>query len=185
MDPKTAPKRKRPERASAVAAAKKLRVALADGNDDDGGAEEVNDQNYNKVQFVHKPYKSNTTLLSMIDDGLYLIFNRLTLNDLCSVAQTCQHLQKVCSEYFMQRHKSKVLIIDDVTPTGELIVGPDEEYIDIFATTMQNVTLGKQSNKMKYKLNCIKQDQSDWQSFTKPTKWKESNIYALRVGLAV
>lgn len=101
------PKRKGPARASAVAAAKKLRAIEDDGNDDDEflPAEE---QKPNEVQFVHKPYKSNATFLSLIDDCVFSIFDRLSLNDLCSIAQTCKQLYRTSSEYFMQRHKSKV-----------------------------------------------------------------------------
>lgn len=138
------PKRKRPERASAIAAAKKLRVALADDGGE-SGADEAKEQKHNEVQFVHEPYNSDAKLLSLVDDCFFSVFDRLTLHDLCAVAQTCKRLQQVSSEYFLRRHKSKILIIENVSASGDLETGPNEEYVDIFATSCRNVTLGRKN----------------------------------------
>lgn len=136
------PKRKSSNRASAIAASKKLRIASVD--DDDEGAEEVEEQKQNEVQFVHKPYKSDATLLSLDDDCFFSIFNRLSLGDLCSIGQTCQRLQQASSEHFMLRHKSKVLIIEKVVNNDNVVIGPKgEEYIGVFLSALRNVTLGK------------------------------------------
>lgn len=133
------PKRKR---ASAVAAAKKLRIASVD--DDDEEAEEAEKQKKNEVQFLHKPYKSDATLLSLDDDCFFSIFNRLSLIDLCSIGQTCQRLQQLCSQHFMHRHKSKILIIEKVVDNENMIIGPKgEKYIEVFTSSSRNVTLGQ------------------------------------------
>lgn len=111
---------------------------------DDEGAGQADEQQHNEVQFVHKPYKSDATLLSLDDDCFFSIFNRLSLIDLCSMCQTCQRLQQVGSEHFKHRHKSRVLIIDKVIDNENLIIGPKgEEYLDVFTASLRNVTLGK------------------------------------------
>lgn len=95
---------------------------------------------------VEDLYKSDATLLSLVDDCFFSIFNRLPLSDLGSIAQTCKRLHQVSSEYFAHRHGAKkVLIIENVRETGDLVKGPKgEEYVDVLSTSVRNVTLGKQ-----------------------------------------
>lgn len=126
--------RKRLERENAPPAAKKLCVAMADDNDD-GGSDEAEDGNHNEVQ--------DATLLSLVDDCFFPIFDRLSLHDLCSVAQTCKRLHQVSAEHFLNRNNSKVLLIKNVSVAGDLVTGlSSEKYVDLFATSCRYVTLG-------------------------------------------
>lgn len=135
------PKRKRSKRASSKAKPKKLRTALTDDDNDDD-AMDVEVPKSNEVH--HPPYKSDATMMSLNDDCFYTIFKELTLSDLCNISQTCKRLHDVGSDYFMHRYKSKVLIIENVSPTGQLMKGPHgERYVDVFTKSSQNVTLGK------------------------------------------
>lgn len=93
---------------------------------------------------AHEPHKSDTELISLIDDCFFSIFDQLSLHDLCSIAQTCKRLQQVSSAYFLLRHTSKILIIEKISAAGDLQTMQKEEYIDIFKTSCQKVTLGYQ-----------------------------------------
>lgn len=61
---------------------KLCKATTSDVHDDGGGeiAEEQQDE------------EQNVTLLSLVDDCFYHIFERLSMYDLCSVAQTCKRL---------------------------------------------------------------------------------------------
>lgn len=128
------PKRKRSQRISDAVAAKQLRiVTTADDNRAGMAGEEE-----------QEPYKSDATLFSLNNDCFYAIFNRLSLNDLCSVSETCQRLQELSSDHFSRRYTSKVLMIDNVTDSGHLIKGPTgEKYVNCFALSSRTVSLGQ------------------------------------------
>lgn len=56
--------------------------------------------------------KSTTTFLSINVDCMFKILNFLTIDDLCSVGETCSSLKSICGDYFSLKHPNKAIILD-------------------------------------------------------------------------
>lgn len=84
---------------------------------------------------------SKTTFLSLNDDCCMAIFERLPLASLFVVSKTCTKFQRLAAAVFTRRYKCKVMTINGMTDTGELNTGPNEQYVEIFAKFIKNVTL--------------------------------------------
>lgn len=51
-----------------------------------------------------RPNISETQFLSLNDDCIYEIFGYLSLDDLCSISETCQRLHQLSGNYFRRKH---------------------------------------------------------------------------------
>lgn len=95
------------------------------------------------VELKRKIRKSKPTLMSLNDDCLRTIFENQSLNDLCSVSNTCKRFKELAVDVYRRRHKSNVLQIHDVTYDGTVVYGPADKYADCFTEYIQNVSLSQ------------------------------------------
>lgn len=91
--------------------------------------------------------QANIDLMSLNDDCLQSILEEMSVQDLCSVSQTCKHLQMLAKSVFVRCYKEKQMTIEKISENDEsidLVYQPkDEEYIKCFGKYIQNITLGK------------------------------------------
>lgn len=72
-----------------------------------------------------------------------MILEKLTLDDLSEMSQTCKRIHGLCVNQFQHRYKEKVFIIDGVSNDGTPIYGPyDKKYPAAFAKYTRNVIFG-------------------------------------------
>lgn len=87
---------------------------------------------------------SDVSFMTLNNDCIFAILQKLSLSNLCAISQTCQRLQTLAFDHFKRCHKSKVLTITDAKENGQLVVWPKEEkYIRCFEKCIQNVTFEK------------------------------------------
>lgn len=82
--------------------------------------------------------------LSSLEDHCFLIIlEKLTLDDLSEMSQTCKRFHGLCVNQFQNCYKEKVFIIDGVSNDGTPIYGPyDKKYPAAFAKYTRNVIFG-------------------------------------------
>lgn len=124
--------------------AKRLKLALAlDQKVKNGLVDEQNDDFKRKARPSSQFLPSPPSILSLNNDCCLSILELLPLNDLCSVSQTCKQFQALSIDIYRRRHKSKVLIIENISHDGNMTFGPDERYTKCFAEYIQNVSLSQ------------------------------------------
>lgn len=79
--------------------------------------------------------------LSSLDDHCILvILEKLTLDDLSEMSQTCKRFHGLCVNQFQHRYREKVFIVNGVFNDGTPIYGPrDKKYSAAFAKYAQNI----------------------------------------------
>lgn len=90
---------------------------------------------------LHEPEESS--ILSLNDDCLRDILDKLSLDDLCAISQTCVRFQELSIDHFRRRHKEKVMIIENVQDGTWNVQPDDEKYVECFAIFIQNISIGK------------------------------------------
>lgn len=52
-----------------------------------------------------------TEFMSLDDDCIFEIFDRLSFKDLCTISQTCKHLQNLAGKHFQQKNATENMTI--------------------------------------------------------------------------
>lgn len=83
------------------------------------------------------------SILILNDDCFFALLQRMGLDDVCAMSETCTRLQTICTDHFGRCYKEKMLVIDSVPPDGKsMVTSPkNEKYVECFAKHMTNVTL--------------------------------------------
>lgn len=88
--------------------------------------------------------------MDLNDDVLFTLFQRLSLNDLCSISLTCTRLHQLAGNYFQRKYPNNNLNIEifnwsqpnsDIQPKWEFRTMPHEKYAKAFRGFIRNVSI--------------------------------------------
>lgn len=91
---------------------------------------------------VKKFKSSETHLLTLNDDCLFVIFNQLSLNDLCNVSRVCKRLKSLAETQFEWKYSEKWKQYEPYEKYSSLYTAkPSLGYVQCFEENIQNVVL--------------------------------------------
>lgn len=88
------------------------------------------------------PQTSKTEFSTLNDDCIFVIFDWLSSDDLCSIGQTCNRLHKLAADQFHRKYPEKVMNEFCLRiSNGEITMLPNENYIKCFSKYIYNLKI--------------------------------------------